>query len=192
MQYASNYSTRLRNLLMRVKRDQVGLDRIDRSILRLLQDDCKTALAKVGESVGLSAPSVVERVRRLESEGFIRGYHAVLDARRLGVDITAFIGVSIDRPAVIEGFERKLSDLDDVLECHNVTGEHSLLLKVKTRNTETLEALIARVRSIPGVVRTRTDVVLSTPIERVQLNVSSDEPEESRRSRSGSESSRAS
>jgi Lrp/AsnC family leucine-responsive transcriptional regulator len=156
---------------MRLKRDQLGLDQIDRDILRSLQEDCKIALAKVGESVGLSAPSVVERVRRLETEGFIKGYHAVLDARRLGIDVTAFIGVSIDRPEIIEGFERRLDGLDDVLECHHVTGEHSFLLKVKTHNTQSLEALISRLRSIPGVERTHTSVVLSTPVERVALMV---------------------
>jgi Lrp/AsnC family transcriptional regulator, leucine-responsive regulatory protein len=156
---------------MRIRRDDVGLDQIDRQILKELQLDCKMALAKLGEKVGLSAPSVVERIRRLESEGFINGYHAGLDARRLGIDVTAFIGLSIDRPEVISGFEKRLADLEDVLECHHVTGEHSLLLKVKTRNTQSLETLISRLRSIHGVARTHTYVVLSTPFERAELNV---------------------
>ncbi len=157
---------------MKLRRDNVGLDEIDRRILQLLQEDCKTPLAKLGQQVGLSAPSVVERVRRLEAEGFVRGYHASLDAGRLGLDVTAFIGVSIDQPGVIDGFEKQLADLEDVLECHHVTGEHSLLLKVKTRNTKSLEGLISRLRSIRGVERTQTSVVLSTPVERGQLSVS--------------------
>jgi Lrp/AsnC family transcriptional regulator, leucine-responsive regulatory protein len=170
---------------MKIRRDDVGLDQIDRQILGLLQVDCKTALATLGDTVGLSAPSVVERIRRLESEGFIEGYHAALRASRLRIDITAFIGLSIDRPEVISGFERKLADLRDVLECHHVTGEHSLLLKIKTRNTKSLEALISRLRSIHGVARTHTYVVLSTPFERAQLDVSSGEVQEAEKSAKG-------
>jgi len=120
---------------MKPRRDELGLDEIDRRILGLLQIDCKLPLAKIGEKVGLSAPSIVERVRKLESEGFITGYHAHLDARRLGMDITAFIGVSVVHPKSISFFETQLAHLPDVLECHHVTGGYTLLLKVKTRWT---------------------------------------------------------
>jgi Lrp/AsnC family leucine-responsive transcriptional regulator len=156
---------------MKQRRDELGLDDTDRKILSLLQQDCKTPLAKIGERVGLSAPSVVERVRKLESEGFVHGYHAGLDARRLGFDITAFIGVSIGHPKGITFFEQQLPMLDQVLECHHVTGEHTLLLKVKTRNTQSLEALIRVLRSIEGVERTETSVVLSTKVERPGISI---------------------
>jgi Lrp/AsnC family leucine-responsive transcriptional regulator len=151
---------------MKPRRDELGLDETDRRILSLLQQDCKVPLAKIGEKVGLSAPSVVERVRKLESEGFVTGYHANLDARRLGFDITAFIGVSIAHPRGITFFEKQLPALASVLECHHVTGGHTLLLKVKTKNTQSLEELIRVLRSIEGVERTETSVVLSTKVER--------------------------
>ena len=151
---------------MKPRRNGAGLDEIDRRILGLLQADCKIPLAKIGEKVGLSAPSVVERVRKLEGDGFITGYHANLDARKLGVDITAFIGVSIGHPEGIATFEEQLPSLQDVLECHHVTGGYTLLLKVKTRNTQSLESLIRTLRSISGVERTETSVVLSTKVER--------------------------
>lgn len=151
---------------MKPRRDELGLDEIDRRILGLLQADCKAPLAKIGEKVGLSAPSVVERVRKLETEGFITGYHAKLDARRLGMDITAFIGVTIGHPEGIATFEQHLDSLQDVLECHHVTGSYTLLLKAKTRDTESLEALIRTLRSIQWVERTETSVALSTKVER--------------------------
>lgn len=153
---------------MKQRRDELGLDETDRKILWVLQGDCKLALAKVGEKVGLSAPSVVERVRKLEQEGFITGYHAQLDARRLGVDVVAFIGVWL-RSAKLDDLEKLLGGLPDVLECHHVTGGPSLLLKVKTRNTDSLEMLISSLRSLPGVERTETNVVLSTMVERPGL-----------------------
>jgi len=154
---------------MRSKRDPQGLDEIDRRILETLQADCKVALARVGEQVGLSAPSIVERVKKLESEGFILGYHARLNARRLGLDVTAFISVWTDHPQVIKDFVARLSEFDDVLECHHVTGDPSLLLKIKTRNTQSLERLISSLRSLDGVERTETNVVLSTLVERPGL-----------------------
>jgi Lrp/AsnC family leucine-responsive transcriptional regulator len=147
----------------------VELDDTDLRILALLQEDCRTPLARIGEAVGLSAPAVLERIKKLEAAGVITGYRALLDSRRLGLDITAFIGVSISHPASIPEFERRVVALPDVLECHHVTGEHTLLLKVKTANTSSLERLISQVRSIDGVARTETMVVLSTYTERVQL-----------------------
>jgi len=154
---------------MRAKRDQQGLDEIDRRILEMLQVDCKVPLSRLGEQVGLSAPSVVERVRKLENEGFIQGYHARLNARRLGLDVTAFISVWTAHPRVIKAFSERLPAFEDVLECHHVTGDPSLLLKVKTRNTRSLERLISALRSLSGVERTETNVVLSTLVERPGL-----------------------
>lgn len=154
---------------MKAKRTGLGLDEIDRRILAVLEEDCKLPLAKVGEKVGLSAPSVVERVRKLEADGFITGYHAHLDARRLGLDITAFIGVAVGHPQGIAIFEQQLPHLPEVLECHHVTGGHTLLLKVKARNTQALEGLIRKLRSIEGVERTETSVALSTKVERTAV-----------------------
>src|SRR5216117_216800 len=127
------------------------LDDIDLRILGLLQEDCRTSLVRIGEQVGLSAPAVLERIKKLEAAGIVTGYRAILDASRLG------------------DFERQVAALSDVLECHHVTGEHTLLLKVKTANTSSLERLISQIRSLDGVTRTETMIVLSTHTERVQL-----------------------
>lgn len=156
---------------MRTKRDTRGLDDIDRRILELLQADCKATLARVGEQVGLSAPAVIERVRKLENEGFIEGYHARLNARLLGLDVSAFISVWTAHAHAIQELAARLDDFEDILECHHVTGDPTLLLKVKTRNTQSLERLISAVRSLPGVDRTETNVVLSTLAERVGLGM---------------------
>jgi Lrp/AsnC family leucine-responsive transcriptional regulator len=145
------------------------LDSLDLHILALLQENCKQPLVKIGERVGLSAPSVIERIKKLEESGVIRGYTAVLDARKLGKDITAFIGVSINHPRLLSKFEKEIDRFEDVQECHHVTGEHSLLLKVKAANTSALEELIRKIRSLEGVVRTETSVVLSTHAEGLRL-----------------------
>jgi len=145
------------------------LDDIDLRILAHLQEDSRTPLVRLGEQVGLSAPAVLERIKKLEAAHVITGYPALLDARRLGLDITAFIGVIISHPSMIADFERKVRAVDDVLECHHVTGGYTILLKVKTGNTSSLERLISQIRCLDGVARTETMVVLSTHTERVQL-----------------------
>ena len=160
---------------MKLGNEPIELDEIDLGILSILQDNCRVSLAKIGEQVGLSPPSVIERVKKLEDNGVIRGYHAILDARRLGVDITAFIGVYVSHPRLIERFESAVHAMEDVLECHHVTGEYTLLLKVKTANTSSLEKLITQIRSLDGVTRTETTVVLSTHSEGIRVNLHPEE-----------------
>jgi Lrp/AsnC family leucine-responsive transcriptional regulator len=160
---------------MKFARVSPEFDATDRAILELLQENCKQPLAAIGEKVGLKAPSVVERIHKLEEAGVIVGYVAQLDARRLGHDITAFIGVVTDHPRTIGQLETSLASIDDVLEVHHVTGQHTLMLKVKTRNTESLERLIDQVRSIEGVASTETSVVLSTHAERSRISLSDSE-----------------
>lgn len=168
---------RLRFALMKLGSEAIEPDAIDLQIISVLQEHGRIPLTKLADQVGLSAPSVIERVKKLEDGGIITGYHASVDARKLGKDVTAFIGVSIGHPRSIGLFEQTVALLDDVLECHHITGEHTVLLKVKTNNTGTLEDLIRTIRLIDGVARTETMVVLSTHTERTQISVSNDDHE---------------
>jgi Lrp/AsnC family leucine-responsive transcriptional regulator len=150
-------------------------DAIDLQIIDALQEHGRMPHAKLADQVGLSAPSVIERVKKLEDSGVITGYHAAIDARMVGKDVTAFIGVSIGHPRTINLFEETVALVPDVLECHHVTGEHTVLLKVKTHNTASLEQLIRTIRAIDGVTRTETMVVLSTHTERAQITITAEE-----------------
>jgi len=165
---------------MKFGRASSEYDATDRAILELLQENCKQPLAAIGEKVGLSAPAVVERIHKLEEAGVVLRYTAILDPRKLGRDITAFIGVSTDRPGAIDRVEAQVGAMDEVLECHHVTGGYTLMLKVKTRNTESLERLIDSVRSLDGVSRTETMVVLSTHTERLRIALEADDGTPSR------------
>ncbi len=172
---------------MKLGPESPQLDAIDLQILDTLQEQGRIPLVKLGEQVGLSSPSVIERVKKLEDGGIIAGYHASVNARQLGKDVTAFIGVSISHPKTIALFEQTVSQLDDVLECHHVTGQHTILLKIKTDNTSSLERLISTIRSIEGVSRTETQVVLSTHTERSTIvmghSAYADEPADNGHSR---------
>jgi Lrp/AsnC family transcriptional regulator, leucine-responsive regulatory protein len=141
------------------------LDDTDLKILSILQANGRCPLAEIAKEVDLSSPAVMERVKKLEAGGVIRSYQAVLDGKKVGRDITAFIGVSVGHQRDMEKFWSQMIQRDEVLECHHVTGEESFILKVKTGNTASLEKLLGEVRSVEGVTRTVTKVVLSTAKE---------------------------
>ncbi len=148
------------------------IDEIDVKILSLLQANGRMKRNAIAEAVGLSVPSVSERMRKLEERGVLVGYHAVIDAKRLHFDITAFIRVMVDGSGQYEDVINQACGLDEVLEVHSITGEGSHILKVRTRNTTTLERLLSRIQSWPGVSGTRTSIVLSTFKETRQVTVS--------------------
>ena len=138
------------------------MDPVDLRLVDLLQRNGRATQLELARTVGLSQPAVAERIRKLEERGVITGYAARVDAARLGVDITAFIGVGIEHPKFFDRFTKKVKELDEVLECHRVAGDDSYLLKVKTRNTRSLDRLLVEVlRTIPGVTRTHTTIVLA-------------------------------
>lgn len=149
------------------------LDQIDLKILYILQNDGRRRIADIADDVALSAPAVMERVRKLEATGVIRGYQALVDSKKVGKDITAFIGVSVGSQKDISKFATQITSYRDVLECHHVTGDESFILKVKSANTASLEKLLGDIRSLDGVTRTVTKVVLSTSKESqaVELNL---------------------
>jgi Lrp/AsnC family leucine-responsive transcriptional regulator len=149
-----------------------GLDAIDRKILGLLQDNAKMAQVEVAKKVGLTAPSVNERIRKLERAGYIRGYVAVLDEKKLGHDITAFVEVFVEHPKFEESFIEAVSVHDEVLECHHITGEFSLLLKVRVPDmTAFRRLLIEKLNSLRGVRQTRTVMVLATAKEQRRIKL---------------------
>lgn len=139
------------------------LNAIDYKILEILQKDARITQSELASAVGLSQPAVAERMRKLEQDGYILQYTACINARKLGKDITAFIGVGIEHPKHNKNFAHKIMAISEVLECHHVTGQDSYLLKVKIENTEKLDELISeKIRTIPGVTRTHTAIVMSS------------------------------
>ena len=138
------------------------MDPIDYQILDLLQRDARTTQVQIADAVGLSQPSVADRIRKLDQSGVVLGYVARLDARQMGNDICAFVGVRILHPRHHDAFTRRILMIPDVLECHRVAGLDSYVLKIVSRNTATLDELISTLRSLPGVTRTTTTIVLAT------------------------------
>ena len=140
------------------------LDKVDRTILEILQQEGRISNAELARKIDLSPPAAHARTRRLEEGGFISQYVALLDQEKVGFDMICFVMVSlaIHKTEQVESFRKSVQDIPEVLECHHITGEYDYLLKAVIRNRKDLEKfIIENLTSIPGVARIHTSLVLS-------------------------------
>ena len=123
------------------------------------------------KSVGLSIPSVSERLHKLEEKGIIEGYFAKVNRKSFGYDIMAYITVTMESSKYYKTFIAKIEKAPQIIECHAVLGEGSHLLKAIVKKTESLEKLLSEIQSWPGVVSTKTTFVLSTIKETTEIEI---------------------
>ncbi|SNS30203.1 transcriptional regulator, AsnC family [Geodermatophilus saharensis] len=137
---------------------------VDRALLAMLARDGRASYTELAQRVGLSVSAVHQRVRRLEQRGLITGYRATVDARLVGLGLTAFVAITPLDQAHADDAPAKLVHLDAIEACYAVAGVESYLLKVRVASPEALEALLREIRTTANV-STRTTVVLSTSYE---------------------------
>lgn len=142
------------------------MDEIDRTIVALLRQDARRSYQDVGRHVHLSAPAVKRRVDRLERDGVILGYTAIVSPPVFGWHAEAFVDLYCDGKMPAEAIKRAVVDEPRVVAAHTVAGGASALLHVMARDTKDLEQVLERIRSTEGVTRTVTEVVLSTLFQR--------------------------
>ncbi len=146
------------------------MDTVDTKIIALLLHDGREAWARIGERVGLTGPAIAERVRRLEESGVIRGYAALVAPGPAGFPLTAFVSVTLETPHHRRAFLARVASLPEVQECHHVTGDDDYLLKIRSRGPADLDRLLTeQLKGGPGVLRTRTLVVLRSEKESVRF-----------------------
>ena len=138
------------------------LDRIDYAILATLQADGRMSNVELSRQVNLSPSPCLDRVRRLEAEGYIEGYVARLNAARLGIGTSAFIQVTLDRTTgdVFDNFRNAVVEIADVVECHMVAGGFDYLLKLQISGMETYRQVLSQLVDLPGVAQTHTYMVI--------------------------------
>lgn len=142
------------------------VDQTDLSLLALLQRDGQMSYSDLGRAVGLAPSTVNDRVRRLVEKGVIEGVHARLSPEALGLDMLAYVFVGWSDPGVEQPFLDRIAKEGAVQEAHHVTGAWNYLLKVRVAKTHMLEAFLASViKSVPGIQRTETLIVLSSAKE---------------------------
>lgn len=138
------------------------LDRLGWQILRVVQEDARLSLSEIGRRVGLSAPAVADRVRRMEELGIIAGYSATVDPTKLGYPNLAFIHLTLWSPDAYGEVEQTARSLSEVLECHHLTGADTYLFKVIVSSNAHLETVIA---TLGQFGQTKAELVLSSPVK---------------------------
>ncbi|AZB41586.1 Lrp/AsnC family transcriptional regulator [Bacillus sp. FJAT-42376] len=151
------------------------MDSYDIKIIKLLMDNSRIKWADLAAQIGLSAPSAAERVSRLQEQGVIKKFGAVIDPDSAGCELTAFVAVSLARPEHRTPFLELMNQLTEVQECHHIAGEDDYLLKIRCRNTKDLDRVISHeIKSLQGIVRTRTTIVMDTAKETAMLPIHGD------------------
>lgn len=153
----------------------MDFDAVDRQILEILREDGRASHAALAKAVGLSAPAVGERVRKLEQSGAIKGYRAVLDPDLMGLGICAFVAIAPQPRKPATRLVERLLSLPEIEELHAVAGNYAYVAKVRVPHTEALDGFLDRLFMLEGVERTETTMVLRTNAERpMHLPFSSD------------------
>lgn len=145
------------------------LDRIDRKILDTLARDGRLSAAELGRRVGLTKTPVQTRLKRLERDGYIRGYAAIIDRDRLGEGHIAFVQVTLSdtRSAALEAFNRAIVDISEIEECHMIAASFDYLLKVRTKDIAAYRRVLGeKISSLPHVSHTSTFVAMETVKDR--------------------------
>jgi Lrp/AsnC family leucine-responsive transcriptional regulator len=145
-----------------------SLDALDRRILEILLRDGRTPAAQIAEAVGLSRPSVADRIDKLERAGVIRGTTVVVDPEAVGQSITAFVAAR--GPSMgTKGWSafQALMESDQILEVHTVAGDDCYLIKVRTSSIPELNSLVAKISEPPIALSTKTTIVMETHVEKI-------------------------
>ncbi|MDQ6818844.1 MAG: Lrp/AsnC family transcriptional regulator [Actinomycetota bacterium] len=142
------------------------MDEIDSQIVALLRENARRSFQDIGVHVSLSAPAVKRRVDRLQETGVIRGYAAVVDPSKLGWNTLAIVSLYCEGRMSAAEVHAALAPHEEVVSAYTVAGESAAVLLLRARDTTHLERTLEQIREPPGVIRTQTQVVLSTVIER--------------------------
>ena len=147
----------------------VAVDFIDKKILRALLTKGRSTFAELASQAGLTAPTVHDRVKKLERCGIIKGYAAIVNPAMLGYEITAMMSITTAASIPSREYEARLAEISEIQECFTLAGEETYMARVITKSPRSLEQLLQRIRTLPGTVSTKTSVVLSSPISRHTL-----------------------
>src|SRR5581483_7324058 len=139
------------------------IDDIDLKILDLLCQDGRLSHTAIGKKIDLTGPAVYARIQRLEREGVIEGYVARVNPEKIGRGLAAIVRIVIQESVEgVKRFEEFVLQEPQILECHDVSGEDSYILKIRTSSPQTLRALLAQLRCLPGVTHSVTSIALAT------------------------------
>jgi len=138
------------------------IDKVDHKILEILQNTGRDSASHIAAEIGMSVPAVSERIHKLEESGVISGYEAIVDPKKVGLDVAAIITLVSESSRNFDEIVKLANETQEVVQCFTTTGAGSHLLIVNTENSESLEWLLREIQSWPGVLRTETQLILSS------------------------------
>ena len=140
----------------------ITLDQVDRDILEILQKDGRSSASFIAEEIGMSVPAVSDRIKKLQETGVINGFTALLNHRKVGLDVSAFITVISESSSHYSDVIRETNNSPEIIQCFTTTGNGSHVLLALVENTHSLERLLRKIQGWPGVMRTETQIILSS------------------------------
>ena len=138
------------------------IDAIDCKILDELQKSGRKSASNIADKINVSVPTITERIRKLQESGVIIGFQAILDPTLIGLDVAAVITIISESSQYYKEVTLAADDTPEVVQCFSTTGNGSHTLLVTTKNSNTLEELLRKIQSWPGVTRTETQIILSS------------------------------
>lgn len=138
------------------------MDIIDVEIINILQENARTPVSDISKKVNLSPPAVADRIKKMVDNGVIRKFTTILEPNLNGRELQALLFVTLRRTESAPKFMKMVEKEDDILSCYYLTGDYDYLMKISTKNTVSLEKLIARIKNLQEFARTRTIIVLKT------------------------------
>lgn len=138
------------------------MDKIDMKILRSLKENARLTASAISEEINLSVSAVIERIKKLEANGIIKGYTIDIDQAKMGNDMVALMEVSLKHPDYYDGFVKIVKENANVASCFYQTGEFDFVLHILTDSTDGLERVYKEIKGFEGVSRTETHFVLKT------------------------------
>jgi Lrp/AsnC family leucine-responsive transcriptional regulator len=140
--------------------ERVVMDHIDSKILRCLTKDARMNASQISQKVNLSVSAVIERMKKMEASGLIRGYTAIVDEKLAGYNVQAMISIRLEHPKYNQEFNRQMCNHQCVMECFYITGDFDYVARIGVSSTDELTKVLHDIKQIPGVSLTRTYVVL--------------------------------
>ncbi len=147
------------------------LDNLDIKILNMLQENARTKRNVMAEAIGLSLPSLSDRLKKLEENGIIEGYYTKLNRKFFKYDIMAFVSIVMESSKYYDELAENIKNTPEILECYSVLGEGSHIVKAVVSDTKALENLLSKIQSWAGVTRTVSSFVLSAIKESTKINI---------------------
>jgi Lrp/AsnC family leucine-responsive transcriptional regulator len=136
------------------------MDKLDYQILTILKENGRVTASEIGKTISLSVSAVLDRIKKMEEAGIIKGYTIRLDSKALGNDVTAIMEISLEHPRFHDSFTELIQDHPNIVDCYYLTGDYDFIIKISCASSDELESIHRTLKSTPGVSATRTHFVL--------------------------------